>query len=367
MLRVAIIGCGKIADSHAAQIQRIERCEIVGVCDREELLAGQLAERFRVKRYFVEAAQLLDECRPDVVHITTPPQGHFQLGKQCLEAGCHVYVEKPFTIDSLEAQELIALATQKSLVITAGHNAQFTHAARRMRRLIQDGYLGGPPIHMESSWCYDLEDPSYAKAVLGDQQHWLRKLPGKLLHNIISHGIAHLAEFLPGESAQVISHGFVSPLLKSIGENDIVDELRVIIVAQNQTAYFTFSSQMRPSQREFRIFGPKNGLLLDEDQQTVIKLSGSRYKSYAENFIPPLNLAKQYVGNWIHNLRLFLRNDFHFDSSKKYLFEKFYRSIADGTPPPIAYREILLTTRIMETIFQQLQMQTAQFPSSPEP
>ena len=367
MLKVAIIGCGKIADSHAAQIQRIEGCEIVAVCDREELLAGQLAERFRVKRRFVEAAQLLDECRPDVVHITTPPQSHFQLGKHCLEAGCHVYIEKPFTIDSLEAQELITLATKKGLVITAGHNAQFTHAARRMRRLIQDGYLGGPPVHMESSWCYDLEDPSYAKAVLGDQQHWLRRLPGRLLHNIISHGIAHVSEFLPGESAQVMSHGFISPFLRNIGENDIMDELRVIILAQDRTAYFTFSSQMRPSQHEFRIFGPKNGLLLDEDQQTVIKLNGSRYKSYAENFIPPLNLAKQYVGNWSYNMRLFLRNDFHSDSSKKYLFEIFYRSITGGTPPPISYREILLTTRIMETIFQQLEVKTPQFPSPCEP
>jgi predicted dehydrogenase len=355
MLRVAIIGCGKIADSHAAQIQRIKNCEIVGVCDREELLAEQLAERFGVRRCFTEAARLLDECQPDAVHITTPPQSHFELGKQCLTAGSHVYVEKPFTIDSLEAEELINLATNKSLVLSAGHNAQFTHAARRMRRLIQDGYLGGPPIHMEGSWCYDLEDPSYAKAVLGDQHHWLRTIPGKLLQNIISHGIAHLAEFLPGESAQVMCHGFVSPLLRSIGENDIVDELRTIIVAGDQTAYFTFSSQMRPSQREFRIFGPKNGLVLDEDQQTVIKLNGSRYKSYAENFIPPLELTKQYLGNWFHNMRLFLRNDFHSDSSKKCLFEKFYHSITNGGPPPIPYREILLTTRIMEAIFQQLE------------
>ena len=46
MLKVAIVGCGKIADSHASQIQRIEGCEIVGVCDREPLMARQLYERF---------------------------------------------------------------------------------------------------------------------------------------------------------------------------------------------------------------------------------------------------------------------------------------------------------------------------------
>ena len=49
---------------------------------------------------------------------------------------------------------------------------------------------------MESYYCYDLTDPGYARALLGDKQHWVRQLPGQLLHNIISHGIARIAEFL---------------------------------------------------------------------------------------------------------------------------------------------------------------------------
>src|SRR5580693_8855460 len=110
MLRVAIVGCGKIADSHASQIQRIKGCEIVGVCDREPLMARQLCERFPVKGYFSDLKKLLSEARPDVVHITTPPQSHFDLAKLCLEWGCHVYVEKPFTLFEAEARSLIALA-----------------------------------------------------------------------------------------------------------------------------------------------------------------------------------------------------------------------------------------------------------------
>ena len=81
MLKVAIIGCGKIADSHASQIQRISGCEIVAVCDREPLMAKQLSERFPVGRCYRDAASLLYEAHPDVVHITTPPEGHFSLAK----------------------------------------------------------------------------------------------------------------------------------------------------------------------------------------------------------------------------------------------------------------------------------------------
>ena len=84
----------------------------------------------------------------------------------------------------------------------------------------------------------------------------------------------------------------------------MVDELRVTIKCRDAvTAYFTFSSQMRPG---------------------------------------------------LHEFRMFLASDFHMESGKKYLIEAFYRSIIDKTPPPISYREILLTARIMDAVFQQL-------------
>lgn len=365
MLRAAIIGCGKIADDHAAQMRRIRGCEIAGVCDREPLMARQLAERFGVPKSFSDAGELLSEARPDVVHITTPPQSHFSLAKLCLESGCHVYVEKPFTVFADEAAELIALAESRGLKITAGHDDQFRHAARRMRALIQEGYLGGPPVHMESYYCYELGDAAYAGALLGDKNHWVRALPGKLLQNVISHGIARIAEFLTTGSPEIIAYGFVSPRLRARGEAEIIDELRVIVAeGGGPTAYFTFSSQMRPSLHQFRIYGPRNGLLLDQDEETLIRLPGERYKSYAEKFVPPAQLAAQYLGNLKLNVSAFLRNDFHMKAGMKYLIEAFYRSIADGTPVPIPYREILLTARIMDAIFAQLNVRQA--PAGPE-
>ncbi|MGC1545285.1 MAG: Gfo/Idh/MocA family oxidoreductase [Candidatus Acidiferrales bacterium] len=355
MLKVAIVGCGKIADSHASQIQRIGGCEIVGVCDRELLMAQQLYKRFPIKQYFSDLTKLLSEARPDVVHITTPPQSHFDIAKTCLEWGCHVYVEKPFTVWEDEARRLIACATEKSLKVTAGHDDQFSHVARRMRTLIRGGYLGGTPVHMDSYYCYEIAPSGYAGALLGDKQHWIRRLPGMLLQNIISHGIARIAEHISSDSPEVIAHGFTSPLLRSLGETEIVDELRVIINDENRTtAYFTFSSQMRPSLHEFRIYGPKNGLVLDQDKETLIKLRGRLYKSYAEKFVPPVTTAGQNFRNLATNLKTFLARDFQMKSGMKCLIESFYRSIAEDTPPPIPYREILSTAKIMDAIFDQI-------------
>jgi predicted dehydrogenase len=365
MLKVAIVGCGKIADDHASQIQRIKGCEIVGVSDREPLMARQLFERFPIKRYFRDLRELLSEARPDVVHVTTPPESHFEIAKICLESGCHVYVEKPFTLTEEQARSLIAFANERRLKLTAGHDDQFRHGARHLRALVQSGFLGEGPVHMESCYGYELGRSAYSGALIGDKRHWVRRLPGKLLHNIISHGVARIAEYLTTDSPTVITHGFVSPVLRAMGEDEIIDELRVIISEDERTtAYFTFSSQMRPPLHQFRIYGSRNGLILDQDQETVIKLRGTRFKSYLEQFLGPTVMAEQYLRNAGRNIRLFLARDFHTKSGMKFLIESFYSSIAEDKPAPIPYREIILTARIMDTIFAQLAAQRSQLQAS---
>jgi predicted dehydrogenase len=348
-----------MADQHAVQIRRIPGAAIVGVCDREPLMAAQLAERFGIVKTFTRADEMLDAVRPDVVHITTPPQSHFDLAKACLEAGAHAYVEKPFTIDAGEAERLIELANARGLKITAGHNAQFTPAMVRMRALVKGGFLGGPPVHLESQYCYSFSDPGYAKALLGDGDHWVRKLPGSLLQNIISHGISKIAEFLTGDRPLVLAYGFTSPFLQSIHENGIIDEVRVIVRDDAATAYFTFSSQIRPAPHEFRLYGPKNSLVVDDEHQTLLKIKDRDYKSYLRYFIPPWGYAKQYVGNFSRNFRKFLSRDFFLpnNAALKTLIGLFYESIEKGTPLPLPYREILLTARIMDDIFGQIKIQ----------
>ena len=220
MLKVAIVGCGKIADAHASQIVRIAGAEIVGVCDREPLMARQLAERFPVKAAYDDLATLLAEARPDVVHITTPPASHFDIASLCLEHGSHVYVEKPFTLYAHEAADADRPGGREGPQ-GDGRPRRPVHACGQAHARPGAGRLSrGPPLHMESYYCYDLSQPGYAKALLSDKSHWVRRLPGGLLQNIISHGIARIAEFLVTESPTVIAHGFVSPLLRSMGERE---------------------------------------------------------------------------------------------------------------------------------------------------
>src|SRR5438105_1438173 len=148
MVRIAIIGCGKIADQHMQAIGRLADCSAVATCDLELLMAQQLAERFHVPGFFDNVSEMLRSAKPDVVHITTPPQSHFALAAQCLEADTHVYLEKPFTVTAEEAKILVALAQRQRRQLTAGHNYQFTLEMLEMRSLVEQGFLGGKPVHV---------------------------------------------------------------------------------------------------------------------------------------------------------------------------------------------------------------------------
>jgi Predicted dehydrogenases and related proteins len=354
MLKIAIVGCGKVADQHVHAIQRITDCVIVGLCDRELIMAKQLGERIKVSACFSDLQEMLEAVRPVVVHITTPPQSHFLLAKRCLEFGSHVYLEKPFTITASEAESLIGFAEPRSLKITVGHNYLFTLEMLEMRRLIQDGFLGGRPIHLESYWSYDLGDRSYVAPMLGDRNHWVRQLPGQLFHNIISHGIAKLTEFLDDELLEITATAHQSEQLRSLGAQEVMDELRVLIRDKcGTTAVFCFSTQVK-GLNQLRVYGPAGSITADIITGSVVRNPSRSHKSYLTYFIPPLRNAREHFGNARRNVSNFLRRRLYQDFGMKELIERFYSSSRLGKPVPIPYRDIILTAKIMDEIFAQI-------------
>jgi predicted dehydrogenase len=318
-------------------------------------MARQLGERFGISARFSDLREMLETTTPDVIHITTPPKSHYSLARQCLESGRHVYLEKPFTITADQAESLVQLAEDRGLKITVGHNYQFTLEMLEMRRLALEGYLGGRPIHLESYWSYDLGGSMYAAAFLGSRAHWLRELPGQLFHNIISHGIAKLAEFLEDDVPLIVATAHRSPQLGDCGASDLMDELRVLLRDKHgTTALFCFSTQFKPGLNRLRIYGPRNSLMVDILTGTLVRSPGASYKSYLTYFVPPLKNAREYFRNARLNIINFLRRRLYQDFGMKELIERFYDSIRTGGEPPIPYREITLTARIMDEIFAQI-------------
>ena len=360
VLRVAIVGCGKIADQHVQAINRIGVAEIVGVCDREPLMAAQLADRFGIAGRFADVAELMRAAKPEVVHVTTPPQSHRDIAAQCLEAGAHVYLEKPFTVTTPEAIDVIERAGRAGRLVAAGHNFQFSFEMLRLRQLLAGGFLGGRPIHVESYWSYDLGDASYVGPLLGDPGHWVRRLPGGLLHNIISHGIARIAEFIDDELTELHASVHQSERLRLMGGQEVMDELRVVMRDRaGTTASFCFTTQVNPGLNQLRIFGPKNSVTVDFTNGSVIPHRGVDYKSYLTYIVPPYTYAKVHLANAWRNTMDILRWRLYQDAGLTETVRRFHAAAAGGGVPPIPYREVLLTSTIMDRIFDQMRRPAA--------
>jgi predicted dehydrogenase len=353
-LKVAIVGCGKIADGHVEEIAKMpDLATVVSVCDRELLMAEQLAMRFGIERHGDDLEMLLERDQPDVVHVTTPPQSHLEIATRALDAGCHVYVEKPLTPTHADSVRIVEHARRVGRALTVGYTYLFDPPAVALRQLVAGGAIGDP-VHVESALGYDLSGP-FGKALLGDASHWVHRLPGGVFHNNIDHVLNKIVEFLEGDAPEVSAHAWTRrPERFGDARDDMHDELRITLLDGRTSAFGTFSSHVRPAMHSLRVLGTKGTLHADFVSRTVTAEPSPRLPSAIGRLLPPFAAAGHLAREGARNLWRFARSDFHFFAGLNLLFRKFYSSILEGGPPPIADRDILRVSWIMEEVFAQI-------------
>jgi predicted dehydrogenase len=353
-LKVALIGCGKIADGHIEEIQKMpDLARVVATCDLEPLMAEQIAVRYGIKSHYGSSAEMLEKERPDVVHITTPPQSHLALARESIDAGCHVYVEKPLTLNYCDSKQLVDHALAAGRKLTIGYSHLYSPAALQMRDLVENGTLGDP-VHVDAFFGYNLAGP-FGTAILGDGTHWVHRLPGKLFHNNIDHLLYKATEFIDDERPEVHAQAYVRrPQRFGDSRDEMPDELRVTIMGRDVTFNGVFSSHVQPAAHTVRVYGTKNTITVDYEARTVTLDASAKLPSAIGRLIPPFSMAKQYWRAGMRNVRLFRRSDYHYFAGMNELMRRFYQSIAENSAPPVSYRDILRISSIMDEIFRQI-------------
>lgn len=341
-IRVALLGCGQIADAHLQQIQRIRTAEIVGVCDVHEDLAWQAATRFGVPQHFTNMHRMLGETRPDVVHITTPAQTHAPLAIELMQAGCHVFVEKPFTMDATEARAVLRISRQTQRRVCVGHDQLFDPAWLTCKLWIRQGRIG-QVRHIESILGYPI-DGKFGNLVAGNPEHWVRKLPGGLFQNTISHPLYRITDLME-EDQPALQGGW-----RNRAEWSFPTELNIALQGRTQTGSLTFSTYL-PPQRITRVYGSTGLIDIDFDAQTLRLHSLPRLPgAFAK-----LESTGRQFGNSLWNLKQnlwkFARAEIHYFAGMKNLFASFYDAIQQGSPLPIPPAEIERVTYLMDRIF----------------
>lgn len=142
MIRVGVIGYGYWGPNVVRNLQGIDYARVVAVCDKNPAALKRLQQMYPEIATTADSNELLSSTDIDAVAVITPVWAHFGLAKAALENGKHVFVEKPFTSNTEQADELIDLAEERKLTIMVDHTFLFTGAVRKIRQLVDDGTLG---------------------------------------------------------------------------------------------------------------------------------------------------------------------------------------------------------------------------------
>lgn len=312
-LRVAIAGVGAMGREHARVVRRL--ATLVAVADTSAAARAAFAG---IPAYST-LSELLQRERVDVVHVCTPSATHEELGAAVLQAGCHLFAEKPFADTASGAEWLVRLAEARGLRVCAGHQLLFEPAARRAL-----GELDriDPLVHAESF---------YSTAGAGSAE--LRDL---LLHPL--YVLLHALETAAPHEEAALAGLHVAPS----------GTVHALVRRGHVTGTLVVTPEGRPVESFLRLVGTRGTVTADFVRGTVQRLMGPG-ASAAQKAANPLRLAGQLAGGTLAALARRALDPRRTYPGVLPLTEAFYRSILGG-PAPLSARGIVETLRIWEPI-----------------
>lgn len=278
---------------------------------------------------FATLPEALAALRPEVVHIVTPPATHAALARTALEAGCHVYVEKPFVEHGAEARALLDLAAARGRLVCAGH--QLLHedpsrVARDLRPAI------GRLVHVESYFSF--------RTVRRTPDGRAPRLDLQLL-DILPHPVYVLLAALDGEA-----DGPTELAAVEVGPPGTVHAL---IRRGGISGTLTVSLQARPVESFLRLTGTNGTINADYVRGTVQRLIGPG-TSGLEKLFAPYQIARQLVSGTTRAMaKRFLGGQRSYPGLAE-LFGLFYGAIRAGTASPVSPDNIADTVAFCERI-----------------
>jgi predicted dehydrogenase len=142
MIKFGVIGYGYWGPNIVRNLRSLDGCQVVGICDQSPAARKRIQGAYPDLPIYSDCSELIESPDIDAIAVITPVWTHYELSKAALENGKHVFVEKPFTSNVAQAEELINLAEQKNLQIMVDHTFLFTGAVRKIEKLLKEGTLG---------------------------------------------------------------------------------------------------------------------------------------------------------------------------------------------------------------------------------
>jgi predicted dehydrogenase len=337
VLRVGIVGCGDAARMwHIPSFLKKEGVDIAAVCDVNEQAAKQAAERIGTGNYYLDISDMLKGEKLDIVDICTSPRSHTPLCIEALEAGCHVLVEKPITLSTKEAEEIVRASRNNGVKLCVVHSKLFQPMTMKAKRMVDSGQIGRlTGIDIRDAWGRYNPD-------LANREHWYHRLPGGVFGEMLPHSIYLAMSFLG--DIQVAS---VRTKKLTTHEWVAADELRVIVEGENGLGTITLSCNWPRGESTVDIYGTRRNLHVNLRSALL-----TRHGSGGDNGLwrGLDNLSQSYQHMVCTASAAFNTILGRYSIGHHTLISRFIDSVRDNTEPPVTGEEGREVVRQMEII-----------------
>lgn len=142
IIQVGVVGYGYWGPNIVRNLQTIEGARLAALCDKKDKIIKNIRQRFEGVDVVADYRRITESSAIDAVAVTTPVSSHYEIAKSALSHGKHVFIEKPFTANTRQAEELMRLARKKRLQIMVDHTFIFTGAVQKIKELTDRNALG---------------------------------------------------------------------------------------------------------------------------------------------------------------------------------------------------------------------------------
>ena len=276
MIRVALIGVGKMGLSHFSLISAHPEVEVVGICDSAGYLTSTINKQLGVNT-FKDHRKMFKECEMDAVIISTPNSTHFELAKMAMERGIGVFLEKPLCLNPKQSLELAEIAKSKGLANQVGYHNRFIGTFQEMRRLIAAGAIGE---------VYHLEGKAFGQVVIRPKTGitWRSKKSegGGCLHDYACH-VIDLMNFVYQAPSKVHS-----AQLQSIFSSDIEDAVYATLGYKSGATGLLEANWSDQSYRKMSTtitaYGTRGKIITDRQELRIYLSPGNSFESLEDGW-----------------------------------------------------------------------------------
>ena len=339
-INVALVGCGYVSNSHLRAWSRIPYAKIVAVCDNNVKAVDKVAREWKIERRFTSVSEISSLKDITLWDICTPINTHKDLAIRAMKDGFNVLIEKPLTISSQDAKEIVDCQRTTNRKAGVIHNWLFEPPVLKAKDCLRRGRIG-EVISAQIDVLHTKDDPMTA-----NKDHWSHQLPGGRFSEMLIHPIYLMREFIGDIEVENVA-------VSKLGEYEWMkhDELFATFKAQEKLAGTHVSFNAPRNSINISLFGRSGILKLDIITATL-------------NVLPQLGLGRvgkgadsarqafQLLSSTTKNVLTVLSGKW-FDGHEMCI-RKFAESLVEDKEPPVTVKEGYEVVKVLESLYRRL-------------